>query len=328
MSHEVETMAYNKAEVPWHGLGFPVDDTLSPDEMLRAARIDWTVSKRQMFFKDDDGNDVKVDDQFALVRDSDFRALTTVGSVYRPTQNAIAMEFFSKFCKAGHMKMETAGSLWHGRIVWVLASINQDFSVSIGKKAADDEVKMYLLMMSPHVFARSMVFMTTAVRVVCQNTLNFALRRGLKGTGGVFRHSHITEFNDEVKKKAESALGMAVSQAEELKIITNRLAGKKAKTADVEAFFQKVAEWDPKDENRKSKDEPRIIRKFKSALTFAPGADLASAQGTWWGAVNAVTHVVDHELGKDRDTALEAAWIGRHAETKRRAFDLAIEAAK
>ena len=51
MAHEVETMAYAGA-VPWHGLGKQVDDTMSPQEMLQAAQIDWTVSKRPAFTTD------------------------------------------------------------------------------------------------------------------------------------------------------------------------------------------------------------------------------------------------------------------------------------
>ena len=33
MAHEVEQMAY-AGEVPWHGLGFPVDSNISTDDML------------------------------------------------------------------------------------------------------------------------------------------------------------------------------------------------------------------------------------------------------------------------------------------------------
>ena len=45
MSHEVETMAYAN-ETPWHGLGTPVADTLTPKEMLQAAGLDWKVEKK------------------------------------------------------------------------------------------------------------------------------------------------------------------------------------------------------------------------------------------------------------------------------------------
>jgi hypothetical protein len=37
MTHAVETMAY-AGDVPWHGLGQKVDDTLTPLEMMQAAQ--------------------------------------------------------------------------------------------------------------------------------------------------------------------------------------------------------------------------------------------------------------------------------------------------
>ena len=51
MAHEVETMAY-AGQVPWHGLGKQVDGDMSPDQMLKAAQIDWTVSKRPAYTVD------------------------------------------------------------------------------------------------------------------------------------------------------------------------------------------------------------------------------------------------------------------------------------
>jgi hypothetical protein len=51
MAHQVETMAYAN-QVPWHGLGNAVDSTMTPQEMLIAAEIDWTVSKRPAYTVD------------------------------------------------------------------------------------------------------------------------------------------------------------------------------------------------------------------------------------------------------------------------------------
>ena len=48
MAHEVETMAYAN-QVPWHGLGVPVRDDMTPNEMLEAASLNWTVSKRPAY---------------------------------------------------------------------------------------------------------------------------------------------------------------------------------------------------------------------------------------------------------------------------------------
>ena len=42
----VESMAWT-GQVPWHGEGVEVNGNLTPYEMMVAAGLDWTVSKRQ-----------------------------------------------------------------------------------------------------------------------------------------------------------------------------------------------------------------------------------------------------------------------------------------
>jgi phage/plasmid-like protein (TIGR03299 family) len=322
MASKVETMAYAN-EVPWHGLGNSVSDDLTPAQMLKAAAIDWTVSKRKIFL--DAGQEVK--GQFALLRDSDDQFLSMVGETWKPVQNEIAMDFFKKYTEAGHMKMETAGSLANGKYVWALARLGMDFKLP-GK--GNDEVRGYLLLCSPHIRGKAMVIQFTPIRVVCWNTLNFALGSDLKGKAGAFRMPHSQEFNDSVKANAEIALGLAKGQMTEFKEMATLLAKKKAPTDKVEEFFCEVLKFNPKQGKRKPKAdgeirEPRMLPKFRAALEHAPGQNIASAAGTWWGALNAVSYVIDHETGRDRSTALRNAWLGHTAGIKQRAVKLAIK---
>ena len=70
-------------------------------------------------------------------------------------------------------------------------------------------------------------------------------------------------------------------------------------------------------------DEPlwREIGRFDER-GHALGADLASANGTKWGLLNAVTEHVDHHMGRTDDTRLDAAWFGRGNGFKNKAFEL------
>jgi phage/plasmid-like protein (TIGR03299 family) len=315
-------MAYAGA-TPWHGLGEKVTNNLSPVQMLKAAKIDWTVSKRDVAFKNSKGVWVPSKDKFVLARDTDDAALTMVGATYKPVQNEEAMDFFKKFVVAGKMKMETAGSLWGGRYIWALASIEKEFSV--GKT---DAVKSYLLLCQPHVHGKAMVMQYTAIRVVCWNTLNFALGSNLKGDGTAFRMPHSTAFDDAVKKQAETALGLASQQTDEFKSASILLSKKKIDKAKVEQYFNEVLQFDPSKAKADGLRVPRMFTKFQEALVHAPGHDLASAEGTLWGAMNAVTYVIDHEVGRDRGTALRNAWLGHLSNTKRRAFTVAVKMAK
>ena len=50
MAHELEIQKNGEAnmafvgETPWHGLGKRVPNDVSPQQMLKAANLDWTVS--------------------------------------------------------------------------------------------------------------------------------------------------------------------------------------------------------------------------------------------------------------------------------------------
>jgi len=327
----IESMAYEKSQVPWHGLGVQVKSDLSPAQILKAAGLNWTVSKQKMVLQDKPK--IVIPDKFALCRDSDNAVLSVVGKVYRPVQNKDAMDFFKKFTEAGHMTMETAGALWDGRYIWGLARVGQDFK--LGK---DDEVRGFLLLSSPHVHGKAMVIQFTPIRVVCWNTLSMALGVDLKGKGSAFRMPHTQEFNDAMKVRAEEALGLAKEQMVEFREACEVLSKKKAKPDQVEEYFCEVVNFDPKATDVKKKKgkkkgdkdvvkEPRILPKFRKALTYAPGQQLPTSLGTWWGAYNAVSYTIDHSIGRNRDTALRNAWMGHQASVKRKAFSLALKRA-
>ncbi len=200
MSHNVETMAYAN-EVPWHGLGVQVSDNLTPAEMLGAAGLDWKVDRKALWI---DGHENPVGSHFALVRDLDDKVLGICGQDYQPTQNAEVFDFFDKFCKAGDMKMETAGSLSGGKRVWGLAKINGGFMLG-GK----DEVEGYILLDNPHIWGRSLQILFTPIRVVCNNTLTAALRNNTNQEN-TFRMSHDRAFDDEIKQQVAEKVGLAM----------------------------------------------------------------------------------------------------------------------
>jgi phage/plasmid-like protein (TIGR03299 family) len=325
MADHVESMAYANA-VPWHGLGNKVHNNLSPEAMCKASKTDWEVEKREMFFKKN-GSYEKVDGSFALTRKSDESVLSVVGATYKPVQNLEGVEFFKKFVVAGKMKMETMGSLWNGRYIWALARLGHDFT--LGK---EDEIDNYLLWFQPHIHGKAMLFQYTAIRVVCWNTLQMAIGASLRGSNtSAFRMPHSTTFNEDVKQKAEEALGLAVKQSDEFHKAATLLSKKRIKEEDVEEYFFEVLQFDPKTavKNKDGADRvPRMLPKFQEALNLAPGSQLPTALGTLWGALNAVTYVIDHDEGRDKSTALRNAWLGHKANIKRRALDLALDRAK
>ena len=323
MAHEVETMAY-AGEVPWHGLGVPVPENLTPDEMLKVAGLDWTVSKRPMSFRTKPNDSTKkVDEHFALVRDSDNKFMDVVGARYTPTQNSEVFNFFDGFVKATQLKMHTAGSLCEGKFVWGLAELNRSFEV--GDSA--DRTDGYILLLSPHQLGKSIIAQQTCVRVVCQNTLNMAL----KDKSAAFRFSHSRKFDEQAKAEAAEVLGLAVTAFDELRGAAGFLASKKCEVVDARSFFSDLivrrAEPETGIANDNETDPPLVRRMLEAFNGNAPGQDLASARGTWWGAFNAVTYVMDHRSGKTKDNSVRDNWLGGRGELKRVALAKAIKLA-
>ena len=323
MAHLVETMAY-AGEVPWHGLGTKVADNLTPEEMLQAAGLDWTVSRREMFTTQAPGinqieGTLKTTEYGVLVRDSDNRVLGPCGRSYIPAQNAEVFGFFDKFVKAGDMTMGTAGSLNDGKQVWGLANIRQGFKLPDG-----DEVQGHLLISHPHEWGKSLTIMFTPIRVVCNNTLTMAL--GQKGER--FRMAHVKAFDGDVKAAAEQALGLATAQLEEFEAACQVLAKAKYSEASLNRFITQLFQphllegVDDVDRTQWA----RTAEHVHQCIHTQPGAEMS--EGTWWSALNAVTYFVDHKAGRDRNASLTSAWFGPRAATKRQALNLALEYAE
>lgn len=315
MAHELEMvndqaqMAYRESQgKPWHGLGVPVSDDMTPQEMMVAAGLDWEVEKVDTFIRYK-GDNVATGHQ-ALVRSTDGKILTQVGKDWNPVQNSEAFDFFTDFVSAGDMVMDTAGSLKDGRLVWALADVRDGFSLFGG-----DEVKGYLLFSNPHMYGKSIDVKFVMERVVCNNTLTVALNE--KNQPSV-RVSHRSEFNaDSVKE----ILGLGHNKVEKFKEAAEFLGSKRYTDEQLTQFFGVVF-------GKSTREKEDLARTAKEAMGYVenqPGDNFAP--GTWWNAYNAVTYMTNHKLGRSVDTRMSSAWFGGNAKRNVNALDLALEMA-
>ena len=301
MAHQVETMAY-AGEVPWHGLGVKVIDDLTPDQMLKKAGLDWTVSTRPMYFKNPNKPEyTEIPKRRVLVRDSDETILSTVGDGWKPLQNSEAFDFFNEFVIAGDMKMDTAGSLDDGRMVWGLAKLKDGFTVTKG-----DDVEGYLLFSNPHKYACSIEVRFTPVRVVCNNTLTYALNQYTQQSA---RLNHRQVFDAESVKET---LGLASNFMQNYADVSKLLASKKYSKDSIKEYYNEV--FPIAGDNKRLKDLSRNAEAALETVNTQPGAKLS--EGTWWSAFNSVTYLIDHELGVSQDTRLQSAWFGKGRQKK------------
>lgn len=315
MSHEVETMAYAGA-VPWHGLGEKVSNELSPMQMMQKAGCDWKVRKVPSFVRFG-GEKIRTGTE-ALIRESDNSVLSpSVGQNWEPIQNDEAFNFFNEFCLAGDMEMHTAGSLKDGKIVFVLAKIKESFDV-LGK----DQVDNYMLFSNPHIYGKSANVRMTPVRVVCQNTLNMSMNMESVNEAVI---NHRRAFNPDVVKES---MGLAHEKFEQYRDAANFLATKRYTQDNLITFLNTV--FPAANTKRKvvteSKDLSTTAKKTLEVMDTQPGAELFP--GTFWNALNAVTYMTDHQLGRTADARMTSAWFGNNQARKLRAVNTALEMAE
>jgi phage/plasmid-like protein (TIGR03299 family) len=316
MAHELEMingvaqMAYRSSRgKPWHGLGTPVGDDMTPQEMMVAAGLDWSVEKVKTFINYN-GKQIATG-QEALVRSTDGKILTQVGPGWNPVQNAAAFEFFTDFVSKGDMVMDTAGSLKEGRIVWALADVRDGFSLFGG-----DEVKGYLLFSNPHQYGKSIDVRFVLERVVCNNTLTIALAES--GQPAV-RVNHRSVFDAE---RVKELLGLSHRKVETFKEAAEFLGSKQYGQKDLEKYFGAIFGESTKEGKLLSPTAERALQ----VVETQPGAEFKN--GSFWQMFNAVTYLTDHELGRSNDTRLTSAWFGANAKRKVDALNLAVEMAE
>lgn len=319
MAHELEMingeaqMAY-AGDVPWHGLGVKVSNDLSPEQMLKAAGLNWTVDPVELFAEV--GDKRLATGHRALVRSSDQRVLDVITDDWNPVQNQEAFEFFNDFVGAGEMEMHTAGSLKDGKIVWALAKVKESFELFNGR----DQVDAYLHFTNPHSYGQSIDVRFTPIRVVCNNTLTLSLNMKSKN---MVKVSHRREFDADMVKEA---LGVAKHKLDQYKEMAQFLSQKRYNDENVVDYFKRIFPvLTTKTESEKvlSKSAERALDIIK--YDSQPGAEFG--KGTWWEAFNAVTYMTDHEIGRSVDSRLTSAWYGANKNLKTKALETAVEMA-
>lgn len=315
MAHELEIingqaqMAYRASQgAPWHKLGTPVGDDLTPEQIMKAAGLDWEVVKVDTFLQWN--GEMLPTGRQALVRETDGKLLTEVGPGWNPVQNSEAFDFFTDFVKAGDMVMDTAGSLKEGQIVWALADLKDGFTLFGG-----DEVKGYLLFSNPHQYGRSIDIKFVLTRVVCNNTLTVALNEKNKTSVKI---NHRTKFD---ANRVKQIMGLSHDKLENFKEAAEFLGSKQFAKPDLEVYFGNLFGESKKEDKKLTRTGEKLLE----VIETQPGADFK--KGSWWQAFNAVTYAVDHELGRSADTRMASAWFGSGAKKKLDALNLAVEMA-
>lgn len=294
MAANLETFMWTGTmdQMPWHMTketmwGYEGEGPITARETITKAGLDWRVGLHPAAVEID-GAVYRSQDIMAIVRDRDCKMLGTCTQKYIPIQNTEAFEFLDAVAEGvGQLRYVTAGAIDGGRRVWMLAKLIGDgFDL---EPLLGDKVNMFLLLTSGHDGKNSLKCKFTSVRIVCQNTLNLALRTGEDGV-------NIKHIGDPLKKvqAAREILGLATEEAEAFRKVSVWLAAQRADTAYTRDFLEIMAPTEGKGPKAITRAE-NIQKDLLMLSVNGKGTHLQGVVGTRWGLLNAVTEYNTHE---------------------------------
>ncbi|WP_233827763.1 DUF932 domain-containing protein [Paraburkholderia sp. ZP32-5] len=317
--HLVSSMAY-RGETPWHGLGNQLSAKQPIEIWARQAGMDWTIESADVRFVATPpgsgfGSIHAFPEQRVLYRSDTKAPLSVVSSRYRVVQPREILEFYRDLTEVGGFELETAGVLKDGKKLFALARTGQ--SVSLRGR---DEVNGYLLLATACDGTLATTAQFTSVRVVCNNTLQIALG----DSAGCVKVPHRSRFDAQAVKRQ---LGIAISSWDGFMVRMKALADRKVNDAAAEAFFRRVLTYPASSSVSMPATNDSAIRAVQALYAgLGMGADLSSACGSLWGALNAITEFIDHRRrARSEDHRRDAAWFGAGAAIKQRAWDEAMK---
>lgn len=315
MAAHIDSMLYT-GELPWHGLGNEVngDALYSWEECLRQAGLDWEVNTEKLTTPDG----IEVPDYFATTRikEGEKSVLGVVGSNYKVLQNRDAMRWFQPFLDSHQVRIETAGALHGGAVVWVLAKLCNE--IQIGR---NDLVGQHILLSHSHNGRYSVEARLTPIRVVCHNTLTMA-KATRQGVFGKVKHTQSMEWRlDQVRSTLAEANHLFLLEAEKYQF----LASKRIDSAQADTFFRKCLGIDTAKPTEEMHGKTlNTLNQVKTLFFTGRGAELETASGTWWGAYNAVEEYKSWYKGRSNEARMESVFFG---EDKVNPLELALSMA-
>ena len=224
-----------------------------------------------------------------MIRDNPFDqgtdVLSVVGKRYKTVQNEELFAFADNVLDNDAAKWESAGSIKKGKVVF--GSLDIPREIVLDPQGINDKTKLYLIVWTSHDGSVAVQAAITPVRVVCQNTLNLAMKTAKQS----FKIRHTQTAEGRIVQ-ARQALGLTFAYADAFQ-----------KEAD-ELFKQSITDKQFSDLIRNLYPKPEDAT--KAALTkwenkvvviddlYHNSPTNSTIKGTAWGAFNALTERLDY----------------------------------
>lgn len=271
----VETMFYTR-EKPWHGLGTLVVESPTSEDALHLAGLDWKVEQEEVRTQ---FNEI-IPGYKANIRNTDRKVLGVVTDRYKVIQNTEAFAFTDELLGEG-VRYETAGALQDGRKIWLLAHLPQEYIIG------GERISPYLVFSNTHDGSGSVKVAITPIRVVCNNTLNLALKTAERS----FAMIHTGDIKEKMKD-AKDTLFMAEKYMQELGKEFEELRKKKLLDSEVESYIELLLPMDEDNSSQQIRNITKLRTDLRSRYYDAP--DLSEVGKNAYRFINAVSDFATH----------------------------------
>lgn len=271
----VETM-FAVREKPWHGLGQIIDEAPTSRDAIEYAGLNWYVESNPIF--DVNGNVIK--GFKANTRSSDNSVLGVVTDKYKIVQNVEAFDFTDNLI-GDEMRYETAGSLRNGKTIWLLGKMPDRY-------ICEDRFEPYIVFTNSHDGTGAVKIAMTPIRVVCNNTLNMALRSAKRS----WSTKHMGNMTAKLSE-ARHTLELANEYLDVLAVEADKLANE---TMTEDTIIKTLDEMFPIAEDASDRQKQNVKNAKDGIMICMLRPDIAKFVNTKWGFINAVSDYVGHSI--------------------------------
>ncbi len=327
---------FSVKEKAWHGLGQVIQDYPTSAEAIKHAGLDFTVEKRKLFTFDNEnqhGNadvdiiipEIEVPGYFATMRTDTQQVLGVVGKDYEIVQNRDAFSFFDAIVGGDGIQYETAGALGKGERIFITAKLPG--YIKVGR---EDLIEQYLFLTTSHDGYGSITAAFTPIRVVCQNTLNAAMRNH----SNAIKIRHTANAKERLEQ-GHKVMGISNQLSGQLENIFNNWTKVKITDPELQRLIQlamvpnkevldniQKGEWD----ELSTCFNNMCNTVFEYAMT-SPTQQTETTKGTLFGAYNSVTGYFQNVRNyKDEESKLKSLLYGGTAQMRtQKAFNLCAD---
>ncbi len=327
---EVEELASRRGihtrarQTPWGASGVVLDPSLTAFEMTRRAGFDFEIGYRPVYFgeainqdgrRSDTGELVLVPNQRALVNERTGVWLSQMTDNYVAVQPREIMRFYHDLARTHNVRLEAAGVVDHGKVLWAYASTGKQYSVALGDKS-----ELFLLFLTSTDGRYATRVYLTAIRFACLNVVGALGREG--GLLASVRHNRKLDT-----KELKNTFASIESHAEANAEMMNRLASHPMPFSDAREYFRCL--FCQRDDLGRIVEHPRldkVVEDLMSRMRYGEGSEFPASQNTAYGALQAVIHRYDHGARRRSDSSrFSTIMFGEAAKAKTRALNLALE---